>query len=197
MKWLIRGALAITLLVYLYNGLLAAKPQLSQFSGWGELWQGQVLTVVAVWAILEISNLIAQKTKLGGLPNYAWILAGGINGVDFVANVFLLFEIPQFDKIVHFSTGIAGGLLFLMLIRWAFKKHEIRLPKFWIYLLTIATVNLLAVIYEIIELVGDKYFGAFNITDKFDTTEDLLLDMLGVSVVIAADLIIGKIKKSA
>jgi hypothetical protein len=69
------------------------------------------------------------------------------------------------------------------------------LTKFLIYYFTITTVNVGGILYEIGELIGDKYFGSLNITGLFDTTEDLIFNNAGLLLLLIADWAINKLPK--
>lgn len=191
-----RGIMVTILFLNVLNGAISDNPRFSKISSWGPLWHGLFLTTLISWAILELANLYFKKTKVGHLPSYFWFIAAGLNGADFFNNYSLLFEIPNFDKLAHALGGFFFGMLMLGLIKRIDQSHNIGLSRFLIFYLTIATVNLGGVIYEIGELIGDKYFGSRNITGFFDTTEDLVFNNVGLFILLGIDWLVNKLTQA-
>jgi len=189
-----RSLLVVLLVVNILNGAVSNNPRFSSVSSWGEFWQGLFLTVLITWAILEAANLYLKKTKVGHLPAYFWAVAAGLNGADFISNYALLFEIPYYDKLIHASSGLLVTLLVLALILQINKNYNLNLRPSITYLLVIGLVNMGGILYEIAELIGDKYFGARNITGRFDTTGDLVFNNLGMTLMLIGYWISKKIK---
>lgn len=184
-----RGIIIGVLLTILYQGTIAEVPRFSEISGWGNVWGGLFLTSLVIWVALEIANKISMKTRVGHFPVIFWGLIASMSGVDFSASFFSLFEIKYFDKFVHFSLSGVGAVIFLVL----FKK--ISGSRIWNYYLTWATVNLFNVLYEIAEMIGDKYFGAYNIPNRFDTGEDFVFNNLGILTILLIDFAISKFRE--
>ena len=196
-KWVLnfcRGFLAAILFYVLYNGLLTDQSGLSP-AAWGRFWLGPFLSPGVLWSVLEGAHWYLKRTRFGHLPAVFWALGTALGGIDFGANTFSLFEIQNFDKIVHFSTGILGTVLFLNLIRVISRFYQYNIPRMVVYYVTLTTANLFSVIYEIAELIGDRYYGAHNVTGPFDTSSDLLVNNLGIILVLAADFAISIIRK--
>jgi len=45
-------------------------------------------------------------------------------------------------------------------------------------------------------LIGDRYYGAHNVTGAFDTSSDLLVNNLGIILVLVGDFVISRIRKA-
>lgn len=197
-RWIINiSRLVLLLILFLdfYNGFLTLHPRIPKFSSWGTLWQGLFLTVLVGWVTLEIINYYFYKKGFKPLPAYFWVLVIIFTGGDSLSNFFLLYELPNFDKFMHFGGGFISGFLILNLLNNINKHHNNALSKLLIYYLTLATVNFGAVIYEIGELIGDKYFDANNIISGFDTSEDLIFNIAGVLLILLLDSLIYIFKK--
>jgi|GEM_PF-6142104 len=189
-----RALLILLLALNVLNGAVVNDPRFSKLSSWGPLWQGLFLTVLVSWLILEAANYFSKKTSVGALPAYFWIIAAGLNGADFFGNYSLLFEVPNYDKLAHTFGGFFFGIIILGLAKLINKKYNLRLPNALIYYLVAATVNMGGIVYEIGELIGDKYFGSSNITGPLDTTEDLVFNNLGLALLLMGDWVARKLK---
>lgn len=189
-----RVFLILILIVNVLNGAVADNPRFSAISSWGPLWQGLFLTALISWAFLELVNHLFKKTRVGALPAYFWLITAGLNGADFLSNYSLLFEIANFDKMVHFTSGFFLGILLLNLAKRLNKNYNLNFSTFLFYFFAICVANVAGVIYEIGELIGDKYFGANNIIGPFDTTEDLVFNNLGLALLLISDWVIKKIR---
>lgn len=188
--------LVLILLFNVYNGLISENHRFSQTSSWGTLWQGLFLTTLISWMFLETVNWYFQKTRVGTLPALFWGIATGMNGADFFYNFTKLFEVPFFDKIVHASGGFLFGIIAIIIIQRINEAYRLELPRLLFYYLLIATTNLAGIVYEIGELIGDKYFGSRNITGPFDTTEDLVFNNLGLTIVILIHIASKKLRET-
>ena len=192
---LFRGLIFGFLLIILYKGLLSPSPNFSKTSAWGDAWGGLFLSSVAILGLLETSNWFSKKTRIGHLPASFWGFAATISGTDVGASLLSLFEIPYFDNIVHYSLSGVGAIIFLILFRKIFKTYLEKVHWLVPYYLAFATVNVLNVFYEIGEMIGDKYYGSFNITSQFDTGEDFVFNNLGILTVLLIDLIMLRLIK--
>lgn len=189
-----RGLLVLILFLNIFNGAVSHNPQFSVVSSWGPLWQGLFLTTLISWMILEITNYFFKKTRVGHLPTYFWLIAAGLNANDFFNNYAKIFEIQNFDKLVHLLGGFFFGIIILELARRIDKTYRLRLPAILFYYLIAATVNFGGILYEVGELIGDKYFGSSNISAVFDTTEDMIFNNIGLALILAIDFISVRIK---
>jgi len=189
-----RGLLVLVILLGLYNGLWADPKYRSQISSWGEIWYGLMLTVLLSWGILEGVNYFLQRHKFGHLPAYFWFITAGLNGGDLFGSASLLFEIRHYDKLTHSINNFFVAWLVFAMVKQINQSYHFKLNRFLIYYLTFATVNVLGVLYEVLEVIGDYYLGAVNITSRFDTTSDLIFNNAGLALLLISDLVIQKIQ---
>lgn len=187
--------LLLVLFLDFYNGFLTLHPRIPKLSSWGTLWQGLFLTVLITWITIEIVNHYLIKKGDSGLPSYFWSLTVLGTGGDSLANFFLLFELPYFDKFMHFSAAVIFSFLAMKFLNMLENLLNLRFSKLLAYYLVLSIINLGAVVYEIGEWIGDKYFDANNIIGVFDTTEDIIFNLIGASVVILIDFTVHKIKR--
>src|SRR3989344_4418177 len=191
-----RGLFVLLLALNIFHGAISENPRFSSVSSWGDFWYGLFLTATISWLILEGLNWYFRKTKIGHLPSYFWAVAVGLNGADFFNSYSKLFEVSHFDKLAHAAGGFFFGILILSLVKRFNVNYGLNLNKTLIYYLTITSVNLGGIIYEIGEWVGDKYFGSNNITGIFDTTGDLIFNNIGLFLVLIIDWVYHRIEKS-
>lgn len=189
-----RGALVLILILNIFNGAIAEHPRFSSISSWGTVWQGLFLTAFISWLLLEVSNFYLKKTRVGHLPAYFWVVATGLIGADFFNSYSGLFEVANFDKGAHAAGGFFFGLLMLGLIKRINRSYDLKLTKTLIYYLAFASVNLGGIVYEIGELIGDRFFGSHNITGIFDTSEDLIFNNIGLILLLLIDWVLHRIE---
>lgn len=189
-----RGLLILILLLNIFNGAVSGNPRFSAVSAWGPLWQGLFLTTLISWMILETANYFFKKTRVGYLPAHFWLIAAGLNANDFFNSYIKLFEVENFDKSVHLLSSFFFGIIILGLARRIDGNYNLHLPKILFYYLIAATVNVGGILYEIGELIGDRYFGSSNITGAFDTTEDIIFNNIGLFLILAIDFLSTKIR---
>ena len=130
------------------------------------------------WGGLELVSYISstQGVKFPALI-WAFVAAGLV--VDSVSDYLTLFDkLRNYDKLMHF---LIGGVLMGFLVTQVMNAFLSRgsLPLVIKYWLTILLVNFLGFTYEFFELITDRFYGANNILGRVDTTEDMLLNMLG------------------
>lgn len=180
------------LAITFYYGAISSSFHFSKTSAWGDAWGGLFLSSVMVLVALESANWLSKKTRVGHLPASLWGFVAAISGTDIGSSFFSLFEISNFDSIVHYTLSGIGTIIFLILFKRIvgvyFEKHHLALT----YYLAFTTVNVLNVLYEIGEAIGDKYYGSFNITSRFDTGGDLIFDNLGILTVLLLDFLIPR-----
>ncbi len=197
-RWIVnfcRGFFVAAIFYVLYNGIFTDDYNYFSPAGWGSFWIGQFLTIATLWAILESSHWYFKQTRFGHLPAVFWALGTAFGGIDFGAGTFSLFEIQSFDKVVHFSTGILGAVLFLNLVRVVSKFYHYNTPRIVAYYIALTSVNIFGIVYEIAELIGDRYYGAHNVTGPFDTTEDILVNNIGIVLILISDFVISRIRR--
>jgi len=171
-----RGLILVTLIFNFYNAFIGDIVPRYSLNSWGKFKSGPFLTVLFVWLILEIANYLSSH---GTLPANLWGFAAMGLMLDSTSDYTLLFEkFRHYDSLMHF---IVGGIIASFIIINALKHffNVSSLPTIWLYALTVMLVNLAGVMYEILELIADKYFGASNITSRFDTTQDLIFNIAG------------------
>jgi hypothetical protein len=87
------------------------------------------------------------------------------------------------DKLMHFLTGVTFGIILthLLILKFAGKKKPIfnkkNLLEIWNFGFNSFTTFF--VVWEIIELLVQKFLGVKLIPTKFDTSEDLMFNSLG------------------
>lgn len=178
MKGLFRIIIFITLAVNFYNGFLGGFIDRFSTSTWGSFKSGPFWSVVLFWGGLELVNYISAGHGVE-IPAMIWVFVAAGLVVDSFSDYLLLYEkLRHYDKFLHFLIGgVVVGFL-VMRILGAFMVQT-TLPLWVKYWLVILLTNFLGFVYEFFELITDRFYGAYNILNRFDTTEDMLLNMLG------------------
>lgn len=166
-----------------YNAFISESFNRLSLIAWGNFLAAPFIFTLLVWLILELINYFLNK-KQNVLPSYFWGLITTGLILDSTSDYSGLYDkFFDLDKIFHFLIGgFFLGFLILKTIEIFYQK--LYLPKLSEYFLVILLVNFIGVIYEFFEYIGQKYFGAGNIKNIFDTTEDLILNILGVLIAI-------------
>lgn len=116
--------------------------------------------------LINILLIVDAITHITGFYSYSVIL-------PFYGRIW-------FDKIMHFAEGIVLIIAFYPIVR----KVVVRSTSFknvnaWTYWLILGFISIFFVVWEIVEVLIDKFQGTYLITGKFDTNEDLMFAYLG------------------
>lgn len=131
--------------------------------------------------------IVARRFVKSGQPLpwvVSWLAVTGI-WFDAAGNFAKLYgTIVWWDKLAHFvgTAALAGGL-------WlAVRAYQQRLGGRWtaafLGLIAVSFSILLSVLYEISEYLGDLVFSTRRVTDLFDTSDDLLWNLLAAVIVV-------------
>ncbi len=154
-------------------GLLGILPLTPQFS-----WAGLVLT-----ALFSLGALGYMENRLGGRyrpPLYLWITVIAAIVLDAGGDIMHLYaRFPWYDNLTHFTGGLATGIA----VRWFVGMKEESAGKtapftvrFYLILTAVAST---AVLYEMMEYFSDWFLGTAALADRWDTTEDIIMTVLG------------------
>jgi len=174
-----RGVLSAALIFNLYNIMIGGFFDQLSIQAWNTFLAGPILTIALAWGLLEFFNRMTAHR----LPAYFWGFASFGIVLDTTTDSIGLFDsILALDKIFHFFIGGAViGFLLIKLVEHLFAKNPSVLNIK--YFLAISLTNFIGFLYETLEYIGQKYFSAGNITSIFDTTEDMLLNTAGATLV--------------
>jgi len=113
-----------------------------------------------------------------------------------LGNVFKFYtKFVWFDRFLHFTGGAAAGTTLFLGLNYVNKKRNWQLNTNLIILFALSLAISVCAVYEFLEYFIDSMFGYNMITDKYDTSRDLLLGFVGA--VIGIFLISSILKPSA
>ena len=93
-------------------------------------------------------------------------------------------KIPNWDRLAHFLGTAVVTLGILATLQMLRQHGKIQLGGLFITIVAPSIALSITVIHEIVEFIGDRYFGTHRITSLFDTSGDLLFNLLGAGLVI-------------
>lgn len=114
--------------------------------------------------------------KVLWLPTFLFILSS--SGVG----IYLYSNYKHFDTLMHGLGGLAIAFMFLTM------QHEYKLswwqhiPRPWKIIFILSFVALFGIAWEWYEFLSDQLFGTHNQPSLADTMHDLLLDLIGASL---------------
>lgn len=108
-----------------------------------------------------------------------WSVLVGV-AFDAAGNFLRLYgSVLWWDKLAH-AIGSAAVALALYALVWEFRNAvPFAKQQWWMVLYVIGTTSLLATLYEISEYLGDLKFHTHRVTDFFDTSDDLMWNVIG------------------
>jgi len=182
MKIVFRILILLTLLFNFYNAFIGDIVPRFSFNAWGQFKTGPFLTVLFVWLILEIINYFSVNHGIA-LPSSLWgFVAFGLILDSTSDYTFIYDKLRNYDKVMHFLVGgLLSGFIIIKIIEYFSAKSP--LPPLLKYSLTILLINFAGFLYEIFEFITDRFLNASNIRSRFDTTEDMILNLLGAVLI--------------
>ena len=149
-------------------------------------WLGLFLTVTVLWVAIEIVSWRLRKAGLESLPWPAYL--AGLIGTswDALGDVARLYtRIYHYDKIAHFMGGGAAALVVFFLYRQLQRSGKLQLPPPLVAFLAICTANFIGVLYELEEFSETYTLKNNRMGDAFDTSTDVLFNLLGAITLVS------------
>ncbi|MBI4433725.1 hypothetical protein HY632_03055 [Candidatus Uhrbacteria bacterium] len=147
-------------------------------------WFGLFATLVVVWSFLELSAWYLDCVHQRPYPISIWPLVLLGVGIDAWGDIFRWYmRWPWYDQVAHFTgSALVMGILGTLVHRaqW-YARLSWRVQ--WVSLVALGSV--VGVLYEIEEYLEDWMFHTNRLGDGPDTANDLLMNLLGASVVAA------------
>lgn len=149
-------------------------------------WIGLFLTALAVWIMIETVNFFVKKRYDYILPAYVFLIPALNILLDAFGDIFKLYaKYPWYDQLAHFLGGVsAAGVLFFV-IASIIQYKKINISDRFSALLALSLANLFGILYEIEEYLESYYLHNNRLGDRFDTPNDLLLNLLGTILCIS------------
>ena len=168
------------------------------FRGW---FPGSVLT--SYWLVYLIGvYILAEKIydaflKRGVDVIYAFPLVFVAYMVNFVSMLLRGQEkIPLLNRTEHFITYLLGAYIVWQFFLRYLSQSVWREHPYYTSILVLSITTTFGVANEIIELFMDINFGTHTVGARFDTSMDLLMNVLGVGLFLSIQLIIHEAVKS-
>lgn len=153
-------------------------------------WLGLMLTLGFVFGAIEGLDVVFRRTSGSALPVLVWPLTLSAVTIDALGDTLHWFtRFSWYDQVAHFgitalavgvvfyilSTGLAGGGLQL--------SRGVRLGLAYVIVLALGSV------YEVEEYVEGRLFGTNRSGGDLDTANDMLMNLLGASLVVVLTLV--------
>lgn len=174
LTWRIIFGILLGVEVLAYFNLIQLSPTYTTF--------GLILTSIFVWSTMEITQLFLEKN--GKTHHYGWwiiLCVAAVLYLDAMGDFLHFYEsIPNYDGFLHFLTPaiIAWWMWQILTTIYPTATHQL-------LVLTTGSLSItLTVLYEIEEYLEDVFTGSHRLGDGFDTANDLLMGVIGVSVVV-------------
>jgi len=146
-------------------------------------WLALVLPAAVGWLTWYCLNRALKKSHSQNMAIQAGILILISLYADILGNLAGFYsQFFWYDKLTHFWGGVsAASVLFALLWHWQ-KLGKIKLPLTWLVVFVISLAISTAVIYEFEEYFEDYFNQTHKISDRFDTSDDLMWHFLGASL---------------
>lgn len=142
-------------------------------------WLGLVVTLSAVLAAIELTAFGIWRWKKQKLSPRVWLYALMALSIDVFGDIFHWYDrFSWYDQIAHFA---ASAFIFLIIREIYLAWHPEKKVTRWHLPVCIGSLALtLGLLYEIEEAVEDVLTGSNRSGGFHDTTNDLLMDLLGI-----------------
>lgn len=148
-------------------------------------WFGRLVSTLTVFGLLRLIDLFFRRKTGAPLSGKIWLLLAGLLAIDFVGDVLGFYRRWEwYDQLVHFVSGpVLVASLILACERLADYFHW-NAPRALTYSLALGITTIFAVLYEIEEYSEDFFYQTNRLGDGPDTVNDLLMNLIGASVLI-------------
>jgi len=151
--------------------------------------------LIIVYGVAE--KIYSAFLKRGVDVIYAFPLVFVAYMVNFVSMILRAQEkIPLLNRVEHFITFVLGAYIVWQFFLRYLPQKEWREHPYYTSILVLSITTLFGVFNEIIELYMDINFGTFTIGPLFDTSVDLLMNILGAGLFLCVQLIMHEAEKS-
>lgn len=161
-------------------------------------WRGLVLTLLAVWALLEIATVLLHKKGLAPLHGGVYLSVLFVLFCDAFADMRLLYgTYSWYDQWMHLAGGATAAFAGWSLFKDILEPHVHRSHRWLAPLLGFGVGVFGGAVYEIEEYAEDVLTGSHRLGNGFDTANDLLLDICGACIIFCIAYFIHKRKSHA
>lgn len=143
-------------------------------------WIGLVITALAVWFGLEFIYFLVKKKYNYVLSSFMFVVPAAVVFFDALGDILKWYsKFFWYDQIAHFLGGAAAAVVLFFIMRSIVHHRRKKLSNQFIGLFAIGWANVFGILYEIEEYAESYILRNNRLGDRFDTPNDLLLDMLG------------------
>ncbi len=150
-------------------------------------WLGRFVSTLVMFGALRLIDE-GFRRKLGTrLQGKVWLLMTVLLWFDFLGDVFGFYSRWMwYDQVVHFLSGVLLVSCLWIVVRTCATRLQWIVPNSVLAVLVLGINTMFAVLYETEEYLEDVFFGTNRLGDGFDTTNDLLLNLVaGVLVILS------------
>lgn len=155
-------------------------------------YMGFVMYFVTVWLMFAVQFIFKMKFKLLIVIFYQLFLLVAIIG----GSLWRGYDLPVYDKIVHFGSGVLFALVFYELYK---NNKKNNLSKFWLFVCVFAFAMMVSGVWEIYEYTFDGlagqnmqrargFVGREALADTlFDMISDFFGGLVGATIALILD----------
>lgn len=149
------------------------------------IWIGLVATSGGVLLVSEWLYRVGYKMGIPHLPHIAIVTPLVAVGIDAAGNIFNLYgTVHNFDKLMHFTSGIASATTLFYVFHIIFEMKRIY-SAWWSVYAAVVTTSFLGVLFELVEYISDTIIGrSFWLGTGADTVTDLVMNILGAGMAV-------------
>ncbi|MEX1997475.1 MAG: hypothetical protein WEA04_02240 [Candidatus Andersenbacteria bacterium] len=189
--WIVIITRAAFLLYFVYSFIALYRPPLPH-SKLNFIW---LLYLIGLYLLAERFYLIFQERKID--MTFAFPLLFTV----FLLNLTSMLlggqeRLPQLNRLEHFATFILLAYVISVFFSEYLPQRVWREHPYYTAFLVMAITSLFGVTNEVIELLFDTLFDTQHVGPQYDTSLDLLMNMLGSGLFIAVWLVLRVSKTS-
>ena len=149
------------------------------------IWIGLVATSGGVLLAAEVLYSLGKRLQLPHVSPIAIVAPLVAVGIDALGNMMNLYwSVYNFDKLMHFASGIAAATALFYIFHIVFERKQIY-NAWWSVYAAVTTTSFLGVGFEVIEYVSDRVIGkSFWLGTGADTVTDLIMNILGAGTAV-------------
>ncbi|MFA5052236.1 MAG: hypothetical protein WC544_04255 [Patescibacteria group bacterium] len=151
-------------------------------------WFGLVFTMSMVWALVEFMSWRVRKTTGEPLPWFVYLGALFSSSVDAMGDIKHWYvTYSWYDQVAHSTGGGMAALLIFYTLWRSRNAGRMFMGKYMTGFMTVAFTMALGSCYELEEYLEDVIRGVVGVRlgDGPDTTNDMLMNMIGALIVVA------------
>lgn len=143
-------------------------------------WLGLFLTALSVWLGLEWLNYFSKKRFQYNFPVFIFLIPAFNVLFDALGDIFYWYaKFLWYDQLMHFWSGTATAAVIFFIVHGISLKRKFFLSQNFIGFFSFFAANSLGILYELEEYAESFFLRNNRLGDRFDTPNDLFLNMMG------------------